>query len=60
MDASNGAFTDSLKSPEVLAKMHPSLQLFRAGGCDARAGYAADIGSSLLSQTATARFAYRF
>jgi hypothetical protein len=31
-----------------------------AGGYEARARYTADIGSAFLSQTAAARFAYRF
>jgi hypothetical protein len=59
-DSANGTFTDYIKSPEVLAKIDLGLQLFRAGGYEVRAGYTADIGSSFLSQTATARFAYHF
>jgi outer membrane autotransporter protein len=59
-NASSGTFKDRLKSPEVLGKIDLGLQLYRAGGFEAKAGYTVDVGSHYNSQTATARFAYHF
>jgi hypothetical protein len=59
-NSANGTFTDQIKSPEVLAKIDLGVQMFKANGFEARAGYTADIGHSYLSQSATARFTYHF
>ncbi|OWT80712.1 MULTISPECIES: hypothetical protein [unclassified Achromobacter] len=59
-DSTIGTFNDHLKSPEVLGKIDLGLQLYRAGGFEAKAAYTADLSSHYTNQTATARFAYHF
>ncbi|MDQ6435232.1 autotransporter outer membrane beta-barrel domain-containing protein [Mesorhizobium sp. LHD-90] len=56
----NGTFTDQLETPELLGRIDLGLQLYSGSGFDVKAGYTADIGESFLSQTASARLAYRF
>jgi hypothetical protein len=56
----HGTFTDFLEAPELLGRIDLGLQLYSGNGFDVKAGYAADIGESHLSQTASARVGFRF
>ncbi|ANN77780.1 autotransporter outer membrane beta-barrel domain-containing protein [Bordetella flabilis] len=58
--SADGTFTDYIKAPELLGKVDLGLQFYRYNGFEIKASYTADIGSSFLSQTASARFAYHF
>ncbi|MBS7542825.1 hypothetical protein [Ancylobacter oerskovii] len=58
--ADNGSFLTYVETPEVLGRVDLGMQLYRAAGFEMRVGYAADFGDAYLSQTASARLAYRF
>jgi uncharacterized protein YhjY with autotransporter beta-barrel domain len=56
----NGTFFDYIETPEFLGRIDLGLQIYRLEDFELKVGYTADIGTSYLSQSATARFAYHF
>jgi uncharacterized protein YhjY with autotransporter beta-barrel domain len=56
----NGTFFDYIETPEFLGRIDLGLQIYRVEDFELKVGYTADIGTSYLSQSATARFAYHF
>jgi hypothetical protein len=58
--SADGTFRSFLKSPSVLGDFDLGVQLYRAGGFEARAEYSVNVGGTFLSQSASARLAYHF
>jgi hypothetical protein len=57
---SDGTFRSFTTSPSVLGNLDFGLQLYRKGGFEAKVEYGLEVGSSFLSQSGSARFAYHF
>ncbi|MFC7395585.1 hypothetical protein ACFQU1_00065 [Chelatococcus sp. GCM10030263] len=56
----NGTFFDYIETPDILGRIDLGLQVYRLDDFELKVGYTADIGSSYLSQSVSARFAYHF